>query len=169
VRHHSAPGPRVSVEAVASGDFRAALSCWASGVSIFTAPGPVGLTVSSFSSLSLEPPLILGCIAKSTGAHDALVAAPTFAVHLLASDQRDLSKRFAGPIEERFADLDYAAGSDNVPLLSGALARLVCRQESVTEGGDHTILVGRVVEVESSQGEPLVYYSRDYRRIDYPG
>lgn len=155
----------MSLDAVTAGDFRAALSCWASGVSIFTAPGPVGLTVSSFSSLSLDPPLILGCIARSTGAHDPLVAAETFAVHLLASDQSELSARFAGPMDQRFVDLDYANGPDGVPLLEGALARLICRRESVTPGGDHTILVGRVIDVESSEGDPLVYFSRAYRRI----
>jgi flavin reductase (DIM6/NTAB) family NADH-FMN oxidoreductase RutF len=155
----------MSVDAVTSDDFKAALSRWASGVSVFTAPGPVGLTVSSFSSLSLDPPLILGCIARSTGAHDGLVAADAFAVHLLAADQRDLSGHFAGPMDQRFVDLDYDLGDDGLPLLRGALARLVCRRESATLAGDHTILVGRVVEVQSQNGNPLIYFSRAYCRI----
>jgi flavin reductase (DIM6/NTAB) family NADH-FMN oxidoreductase RutF len=95
------------------------------------------------------------------------VAAETFAVHLLASDQSELSGRFAGPMDQRFVDLDYETGRDGVPLLRGALARLVCRRESIAPGGDHTILVGRVVEVESTEGDPLVYFSRAYRRIDH--
>jgi len=159
----------MSVDAVAAGDFRAAMSRWASGVSIFTAPGPVGLTVSSFSSLSLDPPLVLGCIARSTGAHDALVSADVFVVHLLETGQRDLSTRFAGPLDERFAGLDYEEGPAGVPLLPLGLARIVCRRESTTPGGDHTILVGRVIGVETAPGEPLVYFSRGYRRIDDDG
>jgi flavin reductase (DIM6/NTAB) family NADH-FMN oxidoreductase RutF len=155
----------VSDGGVGADDFRAAMSLWTSGVSIFTAPGPVGLTVSSFSSLSLEPPLVLGCIARSTSAHDGLVTADLFAVHLLGADQRALSTRFAGPQEERFADLDYETGPDGVPLLPLGLARLVCRRESTASGGDHTILVGRVIGVETADGDPLVYFSRAYRRI----
>lgn len=159
----------MSVDAVAAGDFRAAMSCWASGVSIFTAPGPVGLTVSSFSSLSLDPPLVLGCIARSAGAHDALVGSDVFAVHLLGARQQDLSARFAGPADARFADLDYDTGPEGVPLLPLGLARIVCRRESAGPGGDHTILVGRVIGVETAPGMPLVYFSRAYRRIDDDG
>lgn len=152
--------------------FRAAMSRWASGVSVFTAAGPagpVGLTVSSFSSVSLDPPLVLGCIARSTSAHDDLVAADGFAVHVLGHGQKDLSNRFAGRPDERFADLEWEAGAFEAPLLPMGLVRMVCARESVTEAGDHTILVGRVVRAEVEDGDPLVYFHRAYRGIvDHP-
>lgn len=153
---------------VAGDAFRAAMSRWTSGVSVFTAAGadgPVGLTVSSFSSVSLDPPLVLGCIARSTSAHDALVGADGFAVHVLDGAQRDVSNRFAGPPDQRFADLSWTAGPFDAPLLPMGLVRLVCVRETVTEAGDHTILVGRVVHAEVEDGDPLVYFHRAYRAV----
>ncbi|MEW6582540.1 MAG: flavin reductase family protein, partial [Actinomycetota bacterium] len=153
---------------VAGDEFRAAMSRWASGVSVFTAggpDGPVGVTVSSFSSVSLDPPLILGCIARSTSAHDTLVGAGGFAVHVLGGDQMDLSQRFAGPADLRFDGLDWESGPFSAPLLPLGLVRMVCARESVTEAGDHTILLGRVVRVEVDDGDPLVYFHRAYRGV----
>jgi len=156
---------------VAADRFRAAMSRWASGVTIFTAAGadgPVGLTVSSFSSLSLDPPLVLGCIARSTGAHDGLVGADRFAVHLLGGGQQDLSNRFAGAMEQRFAGLSYEEGPGGVPLLPLGVARILCSKESTSPGGDHTILIGRVTAAATADGGPLLYFSRAYRRLGDP-
>jgi flavin reductase (DIM6/NTAB) family NADH-FMN oxidoreductase RutF len=163
------PPPPPSAPGVSAEEFRRALSRWASGVSVFTAAGPrgpVGLTVSSFASLSLEPPLVLGCIARSSSSHGALVDAPGFAVHLLGDDQEHLSDRFARSSSDKFDGLAYGVGPYGAPLLPLGLARLVCAREAVCEGGDHTILIGRVVAAETTpEGWPLVYYARAYRRL----
>lgn len=154
-------------------DFRNAMSRWASGVTVVCASGadgPVGLTASSFSSLSLDPPLIVVCVASSWNGHDALIEAPGFSVHLLGAGQRELSDRFAGAVEDKFAGLPHEVGRFDAPLLDYGLARLVCAHESALPGGDHTILVGRVVCAElrgpvTQAPEPLVHYARDYHRL----
>jgi 3-hydroxy-9,10-secoandrosta-1,3,5(10)-triene-9,17-dione monooxygenase reductase component len=160
--------PAASSEEVDPQGFRDAMSQWASGVSVVTATGPdgpTGMTVSSFSSLSLDPPLVLVCIAQGVGAHDALVDADGFAVHLLAQGQHELSDRFASRGIDKFAGLDYALGPYEAPLLEGGLVRLVCERYAAPAGGDHTILIGRVVRAETTGGEPLVHFDRAYRRL----
>ena len=166
-RTDSVPG-----ESVSSGDFRAALSRWASGVTVVTAAGPhgpTGMTVSSFASLSLDPPLVLACIARSSGSHDALVLAEGFGVHVLSQSQRDLSARFARPGIDKFAELEHELGPYGTPLLPVGLARLVCVREAALDGGDHTILVGRVTRAEVPElddlGDPLLHYNRGYRAL----
>ncbi len=146
-------------------DFRAALSRWASGVTIVTAAGPVGMTVSAFSSISLDPPLVSVALAKNAGTHDPVVAADGFAVHILEDDQQELSGRFAGAAD-RFTDLPWDEGLFGAPLLHGGVARLVCARHAVVDGGDHTILLGRVVQVDVRAGEPLVYYRGAYRGLN---
>jgi flavin reductase (DIM6/NTAB) family NADH-FMN oxidoreductase RutF len=145
-------------------DFRAALSRWASGVTVVTAAGPVGMTVSAFSSLSLDPPLVTVAIACGAGGHDAIVGAQGFAVHVLEDDQAEISTRFASPVD-RFADLAWQPGPFGAPLLHGGVARLVCARHATADGGDHTILVGRVVQVDVNAGEPLLYYRGAYRGL----
>lgn len=145
-------------------DFRAALSRWASGVTIVTAAGPVGMTVSAFCSLSLDPPLIVVSLARAAATHDAVIAADGFAVHILEDDQADLSTRFASPVD-RFAGLEVEEGPFGAPLLHGGVARLVCARHATAGGGDHTILVGRVMQVDVQAGEPLLYYRGRYRGL----
>ncbi len=150
---------------VSAEDFRAALARWASGVTIVTAAGPVGMTVSAFSSISLDPPLVSVALATDANAHAPIVAADGFAVHILEDDQKDLSGRFASPVD-RFADLSWDSGAFDAPLLHGGVARLVCARHAVIDGGDHTILLGRVVQVDVRAGEPLVYYRGAYRGLN---
>ena len=152
---------------VSPDDFKAALSRWASGVTIVTAAGPVGMTVSAFSSLSLDPPLIIVSLAHDANMHDPMIAADGFAVHVLDDHQSDLSTRFASPVD-RFDGLAYDAGLFGAPLLHGGVARLVCAKHAVADGGDHTILVGRVVQVDARAGEPLLYYRGGYRGLAPP-
>jgi len=148
--------------------FRAALARWASGVTVVTADapgGPVGITAASFSSLSLDPPLILLCIDRGAYSHDGLVGAPGFAVHVLSREQEDLSVRFSRPGNEKFSHGDWSPGAFGAPILPLGVARLACAHHVALDGGDHTILVGRVTGAEVGDASPLVYWDRGYRSI----
>jgi flavin reductase (DIM6/NTAB) family NADH-FMN oxidoreductase RutF len=154
-----------SPPSVDSEQFRNGLSSWASGVTVVTATGPTriaGITASAFSSVSMEPPLVLVCVAKSSGAHDELCQAPGFAVHVLGREQEELSNRFATAGIDKFDGVDFAAGPFDAPLLEVGAARLVCEHHSAPDAGDHTILIGRVVDVETGLQSPLLYHSRSY-------
>jgi len=146
--------------------FKTALSHFASGVTIVTTEldgKPYGMTVASFASLSLRPPLILICIEKSVKTHDAIAASKKFGVSILASTQQDISGRFASKSDDKFSGVDVVQRS--VPLIGGALTTLECTVADQLPGGDHTIFVGEVVAVETREGAPLVYYRSAYRDI----
>jgi len=151
---------------VSAQEFRETLALWPSGVTVLTANADeelVGMTVSSFSSLSLDPPLILACLDKKARSHDGLVGARGFAVHVLARDQEEISRGFARPGPEKFDEVEWETGEFGAPLLPVGVARLVCAREAELDGGDHTILIGRVVNVARSGKPPLIYWDRDYR------
>lgn len=161
---------------VSPDDFRAALRCFPSGVTVVTAvgpEGPVGMTASAFCSLSLEPPQILVCVGQRASLHPVLAASGRFAVSLLADDQQDLSNRFAGrgqPGQDRFAGVDtIAAPEGGAPWLTGALANLDCLVRSAFDGGDHTIFVGEVVSArvnpDRDAASGLLYSAGRYRRV----
>ena len=147
-------------------EFRETLALWPSGVTVLTARDDdelLGMTISSFSSLSLDPPLILSCLDKRAKSHDGLIGAPGFAVHVLARDQEDISRVFARPGPEKFDDVAWEDGEFGAPLLPIGVARLVCAHEAALDGGDHTILIGHVVAVTRSDKPPLIYWDRGYR------
>lgn len=149
-------------------DFRDALARWASGVTIVTARhggDPIGMTAASFSSLSLDPPLVLVCVAGGAHSHDPLVSAPGFAVHILGSGQDEMSSRFASAGLDKFEDAPDERGEFDVPLLPFGVARLICAHHSALPGGDHTILVGRVLTTELAGTDPLIYCNRGYHRL----
>ena len=152
--------------------FKLAMSHFASGVTVVTTEhdgAPYGMTVASFASLSLDPPLVLVCIEKSVKTHDALVASGKFGVSMLAQEQSELSGRFATKkIEDKFAGVAVTPGAElGLPLLDGAICTLECRVHSALPGGDHTIFVGEVmsVHVPSSGEPPLVYFRSGYRQL----
>lgn len=158
----------MSDAAVDPQDFRDTLALWASGVTVVTARdahGPVGITAASFSSLSLDPPLVLVCIDRRARSHDGLTAAEGFLIHILAREQDDLSNRFARPGPEKWEGVDLPVGPYGAPVLPLGVARLVCARHGTLDGGDHTILVGRVEEVALTEAEPLVYWARRYRSV----
>lgn len=128
-----------------------------------------GLTVSSFTSLSLEPPLVLHCVSRASRAHEALTAAPAFTVNILAEDQREVSELFAGRrgvAGDRFAYVRVRQSPRGLPLLDEALAWLECERWALYDGGDHTIVVGRVTDGGVNRGvRPLVYYKRAYATL----
>jgi flavin reductase ActVB len=145
-------------------DFREALAHFASGVTVITATsagGPVGFTASAFTSVSLEPPLVLVCIAHTASAHDAVVAAERFGVSVLGERQGWIAERFARHGIDRFEGV--ALRSDNgatVPLIEGALVHLACRRHATHVAGDHTILIGQVDWGSTVSGRPLVHFAR---------
>jgi len=123
------------------------------------AGAPVGLTVNAFTSVSLEPPLVLVCIDRSASSHDVLLQAGAFAVSILSSGQEALARRFAvDPSAERFAGVDWHEGPAGAPVLDGAAGWLACTVESVHSGGDHTIVVGRVHDGAGGGGAALVFH-----------
>jgi flavin reductase (DIM6/NTAB) family NADH-FMN oxidoreductase RutF len=120
---------------------------------------PYGLTVSSFTSVSLEPPLVLVCIGHSSSSHDRLVETRTFVVNILASDQAPTALRFASePSEGRFAEVTWSLGPSGDPILQGAVAWLACTVVEVLSGGDHSILLGRVDASSTSERPALVFH-----------
>lgn len=149
--------------------FKLAMSQFASGVTVVTTEHEgalYGMTVASFASLSLHPPLVLICIEKSVKSHDALAAAEKFGVSILADDQGEVSGRFASKkIEDKFAGVAWTRGELGVPLLDGAICTLECRLHNLLPGGDHSIFVGEVVGVRTSEEKPLVYFRSGYREL----
>ena len=149
---------------------RDAFACFATGVTILTTnaedDSPVGLTVSSFSSVSLDPPLLLVCPALDAGSTAVLKTAERFAVNVLASGDKALSTRFARKGEDRFAEGEWHRSADGLPLLDRALATFECERHAVHEGGDHLIVVGRIQRaVCHPHDDPLLYYRSRYRGI----
>lgn len=154
---------------VSSDDFRAALSRFASGVTVVTtkdAAGKLhGITVSAFCSVSLDPPLVLVCIEKSAGSHNAINESCVFAVNILSAEQTEISEHFASVLEDKFEGIDLIVSNLDIPILSKSLVTLECRLTQTLDGGDHSIFLGKVEYLTIRDAEPLVYYRSDYRSI----
>jgi flavin reductase ActVB len=154
---------------ISKDEFRAALSRFPSGVTVVTtkdAGGRLhGITVSAFASVSLEPPMILVCVDKRAGSHDALAESGAFVVHILAEEHEHHSNKFASPVPDKFDDIEFRHGLREIPVLENALVTLECRLAHAHEGGDHTIFVGEIERAEIKDGNPLVYWHGDYRKI----
>lgn len=147
--------------------FRDVLGTFASGVTVVTAVSdgePVGLTCQSFSSVSLDPPLVLFVPARTSRAWPRIEAAGRFCVNVLAHDQEDLSARMAGRGTDKFAGLEWAPSAiTGSPLLPGALGYVDCVVETVHDGGDHVVVIGRVVDLAVGRpGKPLLFYRGRY-------
>ena len=159
---------------VSPDEFRRALRCWASGVSIVTTRGGrgiQGITVASFCSLSLDPPLILICINREARSHRLIAEQRCFGVNILRQDQQPLSDIAAGraPAGGGFERLERRTASTGAPILPNVLAWLDCTLVEQHEGGDHTIFVGRVEAAGHGDGTPLVWFSSGYRRLREDG
>jgi flavin reductase (DIM6/NTAB) family NADH-FMN oxidoreductase RutF len=143
-------------------------------VTIASEEGPVGLTVSSFTSVSLDPPLVMVSIAKGSGLYGVFREAKSFAVNFLADDQKSVSDRFAGRTRERhrFDGIRFTRGTTGSPVIAGSRAVLECRAWKAYEGGDHSIFVGEVVSARTlNSKKPLVYFSQQYtttESMEYP-
>ena len=145
--------------------FRNALGHFPTGVTVMTAAAGgrrVGVTVNSFSALSLDPPLILWSIIKGSSSYPVFEAASHFAVNILAHDQIALSQRFARPAEDRFDGIELAEGAGAAPLLPGTCGQLECARHRILDGGDHWILLGRVLSFRTDSHAPLLFHKGGY-------
>ena len=151
--------------------FKSAMRRWGSGVSILTTRrdgGILGITVSSFCSLSLDPPLVLACIDRKARSHALITTHAAFAINVLKEDQERLSELAAGRLGRqgsRLADVPHRVAVTGAPILADCLAWFDCSLEAAHAGGDHTIFVGRVEAAGRAEGRPLLYHDGAYRRL----
>lgn len=157
---------------VSADDLRNAMRQWASGVTVVTAKYQGvrhGMTVSSFTSLSLEPPLVLVSLERGSRTHALVEQSGFFAVTILCSDQRAVSERFAGGVpdgHDRFAGLQTFTLASGTPLLADGLSFFDCKVVSTYQAGTHTVFIGEVLAVrEASSGVPLLHYNRAYKEL----
>lgn len=151
---------------------RDALGCFATGVTVVTcldqADKPVGLTVNSFTSVSLDPPLLLVCIAKEAASAAAFLATSHFAVNVLQTGQQPASIRFSTRHEDRFGPNDWSPGELGAPVLKQSLGVFECEAFAAHDAGDHHILLGKVVKATFDAGlDPLLYFRGRYRRLHF--
>ena len=149
--------------------YREVCSQFATGVAVATVKAPDGtphgLTISSFNSVSINPPLILICIDFKCTAIEHFLAGPYFAINILREEQRELSVIFAAKPESRFEDIAWEPGVTGAPVLSGTLATIECRLERTVSAGDHAVIFGELILAHVHGGSPLLYFDRDYRKI----
>ena len=156
---------------VDASQFKNALKLWASGVTVVTAQseqqGLKGMTATSFSSVSVDPPQILVCLNQNTDTGALVLEQKQFAVNILGSEQQDVSNQFAGGSsqEERFAAVAWETGENGAPVLTEALASLECKVVDQVLAGTHWIVIGEVQKVVCRSGEPLLYYNGAYRLL----
>jgi flavin reductase (DIM6/NTAB) family NADH-FMN oxidoreductase RutF len=151
---------------------RDALGCFATGVTVATCLGddgePAGLTVNSFTSVSLDPPLLLVCLHKQAASAAALTKAANFAVNVLQTGQQPASIRFATRDEDRFGTTPWSCGEAGAPILKDSLGVFECERFALYDGGDHHILVGRVVKASFDASlDPLLFFRGRYRRLHF--
>ncbi|WP_319413986.1 flavin reductase family protein [uncultured Cohaesibacter sp.] len=150
-------------------EFRKALGQFATGIAIVTTMDengvPMGLTVNSFNSVSLDPPLVLWSLDKRSVQLDAFRKSGFYGVSILSAEQELASNLFAAMAEDRFEQIAWSIAQTGAPLIEGALAHIDCTTEQIIEGGDHIILLGRVVDIAVRDGAPLLYYGGSYRAL----
>ena len=152
-----------------SEQFRRASGRFATGITIATvrdAQGtPHGLTVNSFASVSLDPPLVSICLGHAVSLIEIFRAASYFGINVLAENQRPLSERFARKGQDRFEGIDWEPGANGVPLIAGVLAAMECRTVERIRAGDHDIFLAQMVTARVVEGKPLVHFASAYRRL----
>lgn len=156
-----------------SAEFRRVLGHYPTGVTVVTAvseAGPVGLAIGSFGSVSLEPPLVMFCPGKSSNSWPVIEASGSFCVNVLAEDQAAVSSLFAGRDPDKFAGVAWSTRATGSPVIDGCVAWIDCTIETVHEGGDHWIVVGRVADlgVGRSDSGPLIFFKGGYGAVVPP-
>lgn len=164
----NAPAKMTSVSfepsATDSRPLRDAFSRFTTGITVVTAmggDGPVGITANSFSSISLDPPLVLWAISKDSRRYQPFALADHFAIHVLGAEQKGICDHFARS-GEAFDKVDHAISPEGVPVLSGCLARFECARWAVHDCGDHSLVVGRVLRGEYRTGDGLAFFGGDF-------
>ncbi len=162
-------------DSVAPDEFRRTLGAFPTGVAVITTAtdsGPVGMTVNSFTSLSLRPPLVLFCVDESSTRYDHFAHCSHFAVNILREDQTAVSNMFASKTHPDWSEVAYRESTQDgaCPLLDGTLASIECRRHAMYVEGDHCILIGEAVHAtRGPAGDPLLYFGGGYRRIQTDG
>lgn len=154
--------------------FRKALSQFPTGVAVITASSAdgasIGMTMSSFNSLSLDPPLILFSVDRRALSLEAMLAAKGYAVNILARQQEHLSNQFAKPLGDKWSNVDYKVGHAEAPLLHGVLAHFECDPYANHDGGDHILFIGRVVRFTTAEdNDPLIFFRGKYHSLSKQG
>lgn len=153
--------------------FRNALGCFATGITVITSKSKdnelVGVTINSFASVSLDPPMVLFSLKTESQLTEIFQNTKKFNVNILADDQEAVSNLFAGPNDDKFAEVDWAEGDNGTPVLTKALASLECKLNTAYSGGDHTIFLGDVTKINCTgddcqgEGSPLLYFRGGYK------
>jgi len=156
--------------AIDNQEFKDALKLWASGVSVVTAnssDGETGMTATSFTSVSMDPPQILVCINDSAETGAAILEDKKFAVNILTAAQEQVSNQFAGgsSMQERFANVAWHKGGLGLPVFDEALASLECTVVEQVRAGTHWIVIGEIQSTQCQSGEPLLYFNSSYRKV----
>ncbi len=160
---------KISLKTIDDRAFRNIVGNFCTGVTIITTQNdalqPVGFTANSFTSLSLNPKLVLFNIDKKSSSYTTFASAEHFAINILSEDQIDLSKQFSKSGVDRFEGVDYTKDVTGSPILQGSLAYLDCKVKDHYEGGDHTIVVGEVLSADAQPGKPLLFFQGKYLEI----
>ncbi|MFO1428093.1 MAG: flavin reductase family protein [Steroidobacteraceae bacterium] len=158
------------MQSIAPRSLRDALGAFATGVAVVTAikptGEPAGVTVNSFTSVSLDPPLILWCLQLTSTSLSAFAAGRHFSVNLLGEHQQRIAMQFAGKAPAKFPGADLLAPDGPPPRIPGSICRIDCIGERIEPAGDHRIVLGRVVGVDSTGGAPLLFHAGQFGRFD---
>ncbi|MGH7841068.1 MAG: flavin reductase family protein [Candidatus Binataceae bacterium] len=150
-------------------ELRRVMGHFPTGVTVITTTSkeglPFGLTANAFTSVSLEPPLLLISVDKKAESYPHFEDSKVFTVNFLCDDQESLSRKFAVSGGDKFKGVAYRSGANGVPILEGALAYMECRLYAVYDGGDHTLFLGEVTQAETREGKPLVFHRGGYKTI----
>ena len=152
-------------------DFRNTVGCFATGVTIITTidseGNPIGLTANSFTSLSLDPPMVLFCLDRNVASFDEFQMGGHFAVNILSTSQQDISNRFAKSGPEKWEGCEFSSWDTGSPIFPGCLASMECDVTSIIDGGDHVIVLGKVIRMERDDefSKPLLYFLGCYANL----
>jgi len=158
--------------ALDASEIRNVMGHFATGVTVITTSDitgkPFGLTVNSFTSLSLNPPLVVVCVDKTVDCYSCFDESKVFAVNVLGEDQEELSRRFATKGIEKFAGIQWRTGVHGSPLLDGVIGTIECKVTRSYEGGDHTIFLGEILSATAKGDRPLLFFKGKYHRLPLP-
>jgi flavin reductase (DIM6/NTAB) family NADH-FMN oxidoreductase RutF len=161
--------PAREIMAIEPQELRRVMSHFATGVTVITtkdgAGNPTGLTANAFMSLSLDPPLVLISVDKSATCYSCFETNNGFTVNFLGEDQEEISRRFATKGADKFAGLQWHLGSNGAAMIDGAIGHVACKITECHDGGDHTIVVGEIIDVSATGDRPLLFFKGKYQRL----